>query len=271
MSSEPSKAEGTSEPLDPSKVGATAEQDPLEDRPPGYSVDINPPNYEVNEICDRQPDATEEEWRLGSPLHGEAPCPEDWPTRPQANLVFCMTPLGFLSLVREWFKTVPERDWVAEIQINAKNIPGLMRDGFHWSSANIVPGRGSILLDMRDHLKEIGLGPTNCKHMRTYKLKGNENTDIEWRGTLTVYAMRSFTVTNFDLNWLTQDKIIFVTAFDWNSKPVYAYERYRASKNFNVVYEGMPLEGWWPWPKAAPPSQGNHSKQAVAENSAGES
>ncbi|CAG9987528.1 unnamed protein product [Clonostachys byssicola] len=260
MSSEPSKIEETLEPHDSSIVEAEAQQDHFE----------NPPSYEVDENFKRKPDATEEDWRLGSPLDKEAPCPEDWATRPIPNLIFALTPLvKNSSVIREWFKTVPERDWYAALRLNAKNIPGLMRDGFHWSSANIIPGRGFILLNNRDLPREIGLGLTSCNHTRTYKLKGNENTDIEWRGTLYVSARKSCTITTFDLNWLTQDKIIFVSAYDWNSKPVYSYNWFRNSENFNVVYEGMPLKGWWPWPKAEPPSQGNASA-ATRENSIGE-
>ncbi|KAK7212160.1 hypothetical protein V2G26_019338 [Clonostachys chloroleuca] len=251
MSPEPSKIGETPKPPDPSEVEAAVEQDPPEDRPP---------SYEVHENFERQPDATEEDWRLGSPLDREPPCPEDWATRPIPNLIFFMTPLVKISsVIRGWFKTVPERDWYAALRLNAKNIPGLMRDGFHWSSANIVPGRGFILLDNRDLPREIGLGLTNCNHTRTYKLKGNENTDTEWRGTLYVSAKKSCTITTFDLSWLTQDKIILVRAYDWNSRPVYAYNWFRDRENFNVVYEGMPLKGWWPWPKASPPSQANAS------------
>jgi hypothetical protein len=247
MSSEPSKIEDTPKPPNPSEVEAAVEQDPLEDHPPSYG------NFE------RQPDATEEDWRLGSPLDREAPCPEDWATRSKPNLIFVLTPATFTSVIREWFKTVPERDWFAVLEVNAKNIPGLMRHGFHCSSANLVPGRGFVELDRRELLKERGFGRTHCQHIRAYKLKGNENTDIEWRGTLEVYAKSSSTLINFDLNWLTPDKMLYTNAWDWNSKPVYSYNRYRERRNFNVVYEGMPLKGWWPWPKASPPSQANPS------------
>ncbi|CAH0043195.1 unnamed protein product [Clonostachys rhizophaga] len=145
------------------------------------------------------------------------------------------------------------------LQVNAKNIPGLMRHGFYCSLANFVPGRGSILLDRRELLKERGLGRTHCKHIRAYKEKGNENTEIEWRGILEVYAKSSSTLINFDLNWLTHDNMLFAKAWDWNSKQVYSYSQYRERRNVNVVYEGIPLKGWWPWPKASPPSQADPS------------
>lgn len=42
-------------------------------------------------------------------------------------------------------------------------------------------------------------------------------------------------------------------AWSINDKIIYEYTSWKPEDNFNAIYDDMPMEGWWPWPKKEEP------------------
>jgi hypothetical protein len=50
---------------------------------------------------------------------------------------------------------------------------------------------------------------------------------------------------------LSPDHIYEVKAWNWCGELVYTYSAFQLVKSINSIYDDIPLDGWWPWPKAA--------------------
>lgn len=165
--------------------------------------------------------------------------------------------------------------WIAKMTIKTRDLPRLMREGLHWTAANVLhelplvstePGYVPI------HFKE------GCAGIRTWFLS-DIGKDCKWAAAIQLYvnAREAGVLSQFEVADLRPDMIIDVIALaevqsrpgdptnrdladsnskseevkDSSSKCVYYFCSSHPSFNFNKIYDDMPLEGWWPWPKKA--------------------
>lgn len=194
---------------------------------PAYTS-ISPSNAVVAEIVDT--------WE-------QKPFAKGWPeTAKRYNLVLQFTPEIRQHVFRRLFRNREKHPaWHATLLINAKNIPRLMQEGLHWSAANVVKGEDELVFD--DPGSPIFLG---CYQQR-YKLK-NTPGKAEWMGDLRVYGRSSEHTYNFDLSQITVDTVIKVKAYSCEGRLVY-YAHKLTRRCYNLIFNSMPLDGWWPAPK----------------------
>lgn len=179
--------------------------------------------------------------------------PEDWMNASHFNLeIDIMDP----SLAKAQILRVDHAEWFAYLGVHVKNLPQLMRGGFHWSTSNILPERGCIKRNIQ------GRGD-KCGFRRTYHLVDLAE-DPEWCAKLEIYTKKQSTLAAFKLSWLSIDGIRLAKGWNWDRELVYIYEAFAPESALNAIYDGMPLEGWWPWPK--PKSPGCVNEEKVVED-----
>ncbi|KAK1976255.1 hypothetical protein LZ30DRAFT_763773 [Colletotrichum cereale] len=143
-------------------------------------------------------------------------------------------------------------EWEAKLHVKARDVARLMREGFHWTAANLDFETGYIQLDLSTDKDICGGDRWSCS--RTFFLS-DLSDDSQWTAKLVVYAEKTAVVSSFRITNLTLDTVNWVSAFrkaaEQGSSAQWAYiwDRYESEENFNAIYDDMPLTGWWPWPK----------------------
>ena len=136
-------------------------------------------------------------------------------------------------------------DWKARIMITTTDLPRLMRQGFHWSEANVRREWGCIRdNDINSYLEERG-----WVKMRHYAL-AHQGQDLQWSGSLTVFARTIAVLSSFRTSDLSPDLAYCTWATNPAGRLCYRYSVWDPQDNFNAIYDDMPMEGWWPWPRA---------------------
>ncbi|KAK5995102.1 hypothetical protein PT974_03496 [Cladobotryum mycophilum] len=166
-------------------------------------------------------------------------CPPDWQKEPWN--------IGIL------YRSKPEDDargqpvWEARLEITAKNVPRIMRDGLHWCEANVQHEDGYFLLSPAQ-IREDVTAKQNWDNARVYILRDLE--DDRWVGRLVVFSNNLPFLSNFQLDGiLTIDHTCKAMARNWDGKTVYHWDVTQPEQSFNAVYDHMPMLGWWPGPK----------------------
>lgn len=161
--------------------------------------------------------------------------------------------------------------WRAVLVIQSSNIPRLMRDGLYWSPSNVVSWQHINLYSrdrkndkisnetlIRDHMSRK-IAPrlawflrdpkASWQHHRLYTLENNDPNG-KWVGKLLVSAPKASTIVDFDISSITTETTVWAIARDPKRNLVYDTRSRHKREWFNTVAPGMPLRGWWPWPKA---------------------
>ncbi|KAK1712655.1 hypothetical protein BDP67DRAFT_516440 [Colletotrichum lupini] len=136
--------------------------------------------------------------------------------------------------------------WEARFRVRAKDLPRLMREGLHWTVANIQREAGFF----EHEAKELVMKQAGWTCTRNYYLS-DLSPDQNWSAKMIVCARDIQVLSQFDMAKLRPEQAY--TAIAWSSfHPshfIYNFERLAPSRNYNSIYDDMPLEGWWPWPK----------------------
>ncbi|KPM37141.1 hypothetical protein AK830_g9415 [Neonectria ditissima] len=138
-------------------------------------------------------------------------------------------------------------EWTAHLNVNAMDLTCLMKEGFHWTEANVKELEGYFTVG-RDSLS-ITAQDNGWNHSRTYFL-----TDLatvpQWTATLEVFAREIQVLSEFRIRHLSIYIIRQVLAKDSKGQWVYFFDAFEPGVNFNAIYDDTPLEGWWPsWSK----------------------
>lgn len=136
--------------------------------------------------------------------------------------------------------------WVAKMQVKCSDVPRLMREGFHWSSSNVINEDG--FTDKNFTILEYPLNKREWGHNRHYFLK-DLHEPPRWIATIEVIALRLKTLSLFDLRQLSPEKNSYTKALTDDRKQIYQYHYSNPDDCFNVIYNDTPLGGQWPWPK----------------------
>ncbi|CAH0004503.1 unnamed protein product, partial [Clonostachys byssicola] len=167
--------------------------------PPRESEEPSPPQYTSLRVADREAAIVEDVW--------EAMIPRRWQELKWFNLEFTCAPEIFhenKSFIQRILRDrKAQQYWKAKLFVKAKNIPRLMRQGFHLSAADLIPGYGEMHFDDQGRAEEVGFDPS-WKHRRCYYFMDTAG-DPEWKATLEVFAKSPSVVMNFRLEWTTPD------------------------------------------------------------------
>lgn len=136
------------------------------------------------------------------------------------------------------------------------DLPRLMREGFHWTEGNVDRSRGYFSSDIPPW-ERSNYGAVSSRvfcilyHPGAFEEEGkdDQNTDLDWVVKLVVYGQAGADLPSFRLSHLSPDNIYCADAFTIVKRLVYKYDAPYPESSLNAIYDDMPMEGWWPWPK----------------------
>jgi hypothetical protein len=136
------------------------------------------------------------------------------------------------------------KQWVAFLEVECKDVPRLMREGFFWSAENVLPAGGYMSKPGPD-FTVLGF-----RHQRTWVIaeKPDDGTP-QWRGTVEVMSPLLETLINFRIQDLSAKNVFIAHAWNGAGCQTYNYHDEDPIHNYNCIYDNKPLKGWWPWPK----------------------
>ncbi|KAI1124550.1 hypothetical protein F5Y10DRAFT_284967 [Nemania abortiva] len=140
------------------------------------------------------------------------------------------------------------QDWAAVLMVKCRDVPCLMREGFYWDGANVIREEGYIDCDFTYALcRQDGKRWAGTRH---YFLKDLQQP-LRWVATIQVFALNPRTIYQFDLNQLSRERSMqWATAIHQSSEHlIYHWHHCSPAERFNAIYDNMPMEGWWPWPR----------------------
>lgn len=155
--------------------------------------DASPPAYESLPKTSENPLGIERKW--------DDEIPTDWNTKRRPNLVFHCDSIAFFPPRPFRGNTGPR--WRACLRVWAKNIPRLMRTGFHCSSAHLITGQGRMFMNSRWKPRSCGHS-FRWRHTREFAFK-DLGPDPQWKAELWVMSMDRSVLPTFDLQLVTKN------------------------------------------------------------------
>ncbi|KAK7932651.1 hypothetical protein PG985_003363 [Apiospora marii] len=142
-------------------------------------------------------------------------------------------------------KLLPSSGWWAEMFIRCDVVPQLMREGLHWTDKNIMREEGHF---------DFGPIPYPWGPIaRTYYLRDLDHAPPRWTASMQVHAHRVAPLSRFRPGRLTPERhLTAALARAPNGAAIYSWCSWAPDEAYNALYDDMPLEGWWPWPKKRP-------------------
>ena len=179
----------------------------------------------------------------------EDKCPKNWQTRPK-NLLF---------YIHEDRPTLASGkpggiEWLGRIDIHSRNLPHLMRHGLFWGQDSIRKEQGYFVCNDTAKLP-VAQRTSGWKYMRKYVLKSQSSGPDgkpEWVGEFYMFSKELSVLAGIKLEtWLPPAKYLvqWANAWNWEDDVVYHYRKNAPEENFNAIYDDMPMQGWWPWPR----------------------
>ncbi|KAI0550757.1 hypothetical protein F4679DRAFT_583128 [Xylaria curta] len=138
------------------------------------------------------------------------------------------------------------QDWIAVLMVKSHDVPRLMREGFYWDSANVIREEGYIDQDFT--VAGYRQDRKYWSGTRHYFLKDLQQPPC-WIAPIEVFALNSTTLYQFDLSRSSRENTQWAAAINQSGHQIYHWHYRFPGSWFNVAYDNMPVEGWWPWPK----------------------
>ncbi|KAK4152177.1 hypothetical protein C8A00DRAFT_35146 [Chaetomidium leptoderma] len=135
--------------------------------------------------------------------------------------------------------------WAAGLVVKCRDVPRLMREGFFWSAENILPEEGYMSHSTIPAWSNIGFD-----HERVWSLadKSNGETPL-WVAQLEVLSHSVTILSGFQVHNLSRKNVHRAHAWNAEKQLVYRFEYHSPRDCYNCIYDDMPLQGWWPWPR----------------------
>lgn len=168
--------------------------------------------------------------------------------------------LKFASITKDFrndtFTLDLDEGWIAALDIEAKDVIGLMQEGLYVSEENAKVHENYI--EWNNNTPDRVL---RC--YRHYTL-----THPKWSGKLLVQSNDTNIVSGFRLEHLSADRVYhaFSTVKSGNdTRKVYWYDPPPKGPKINTLLDGEPLPGLWPWPKELGASGKSEESSDVVE------
>ncbi|KAI0413168.1 hypothetical protein F5X98DRAFT_391204 [Xylaria grammica] len=141
------------------------------------------------------------------------------------------------------------------MDVKCSDVPRLMREGFHWDDSNVIKEEGYL---------QYGKTNADANSWDLLSTIWYFLADIDqprrWIACLAVKALNDNTLYNFNLSQLSRETIRSVSASNQDRQHIYGYISFTpadklsntaesAMLGFNMIYDKMPMEGFWPWPR----------------------
>ncbi|KAI2780570.1 hypothetical protein F4815DRAFT_469530 [Daldinia loculata] len=162
----------------------------------------------------------------------------------KSNIALCFSP--------DPTKPYGTQLWCAQINIKCDNVPQLMLEGLHWTTDNVLWEDGYVAkisaaymhIDTFEDLCKTGR--TNTRH---YFLRDMQQEPPRWIAHLQVHAETYKTLAGIKLGEFSIQNVL--SAYAWGSRGQYIYSwvKKKPREAYNAIYDDMPMDGWWPWPK----------------------
>ncbi|KAK2596239.1 hypothetical protein QQS21_006331 [Conoideocrella luteorostrata] len=155
---------------------------------------------------------------------------------------------------REWKYGFPyDNQWVADtvpwfaiLRLFVKDVSQIMSNGLHLSSENIDPSGACLSNEgiyLTPYRRSIG-----WTHFRRYTLR-DVGENPQWKGLLVVLSGGIKELSQFRIDTLSANNVRFAGAYNANQEKVYNFDCINKDNNFNIIFDDMPMQRWWPWPK----------------------
>lgn len=136
--------------------------------------------------------------------------------------------------------------WCGHMFVKCHDVPRLMREGFYWTTANVLKEEGSISIGLNGDIPRMGM--TDFTVSRDYYM-----TDLQqpprWVAQFVLYSTTLDILRNINLDGLSIQRVHAMFAWSRNEKLIYHFQSREPQLNFNAIYDDMRMEGWWPWPR----------------------
>ncbi|KAI0850647.1 hypothetical protein F5Y00DRAFT_268384, partial [Daldinia vernicosa] len=164
-----------------------------------------------------------------------------------SNIVFYFSP--------DATKPYETQLWCGQINIKCDNVPQLMLEGLHWTTDNVLWEEGyvadlfetSAVYIHPDTLEDLfKAGRTMGRH---YFLQDMQQEPPRWIAHLQIHAEFYETLAGFKLGELSIENVRSVFAWGGRRECIYSWTKEEPWDAYNAIYDDMPMDGWWPWPK----------------------
>ncbi|KAI1215126.1 uncharacterized protein F4807DRAFT_21781 [Annulohypoxylon truncatum] len=151
----------------------------------------------------------------------------------------------------------PSKRWLGELQFKCINVPQIMREGLCWTMDNVSWEDGFFsptCSNGSEFVKEFWM---NCDLLRDgycrtrhYFLRDLQEDPPRWVAHFQIYAAKDRTLAEFRLGDLSLENVEYAVARgNPGGRHIYYYKKDNPQVTFNAIYDDMPMEGWWPWPR----------------------
>ncbi|KAK8038454.1 hypothetical protein PG993_006865 [Apiospora rasikravindrae] len=147
-----------------------------------------------------------------------------------------------------------DQPWFARLSIKAENVPQMMKEGFVITPESILREEGCVKFTSEppeEWMKET------WPYTRHYFLRDptpaqqQEGETPRWMGHMQCFAANFETLARIRLCELTHHQVDNCTASARGKGPrIYHFDRLRPRESINCIYDDLPLEGLWPYPKS---------------------
>ncbi|KAI1827297.1 hypothetical protein F4861DRAFT_402774 [Xylaria intraflava] len=165
------------------------------------------------------------------------------------KFVFCSDPSRKLQ----------NQEWKAMLFVKCSDVPLLMREGFYWSSDNVVSEDGYMRRN-----KDAQSNNGRESGVRYYFLRDLQQPQ-RWTAMIEVFATEYKRLCRFDLSELSQEKMYCALAMSQLGDHIYQYCAGQPQYCYNAIYNDTPLEGQWPWPKMDVKGKGRRRAATVTK------
>ncbi|OTB05700.1 hypothetical protein M426DRAFT_21730 [Hypoxylon sp. CI-4A] len=141
---------------------------------------------------------------------------------------------------------------LVRLAFKSDKVPQLMREGLHWSLDNVRWEDGFLckidaMKNAPSHLVKYLLDE-DLTVARSYFLH-DLHVPSRWVAHLQVFASSIKLLSKTRPEHLTMESIETAHAWSVDDQRIYQYNKACPEEACNAIYNDMPLEGWWPWPK----------------------
>lgn len=219
----------------------------IQDRASGCDFDDRPPAYESLETVESAATTTPRNPTGGPEANDKAP------VRPEFVYTWnnCKIGQGWGAVGldmspnphRSGFRGLP---WAAGLLVKCRDVPRLMREGFFWSAEDILPEGGYMSHSTPPEWSHIGFA-----HERVWSLADRSNGETPlWVARLNVLSPSIAILKGFRPDTLSRENVHKAHAWNAEKRLVYHFEYLSPGDCYNTIYNDMPLQGWWPWPRS---------------------
>ncbi|KAF3802054.1 hypothetical protein GCG54_00012298 [Colletotrichum gloeosporioides] len=137
--------------------------------------------------------------------------------------------------------------------VKTTDLKRLMRGGFFWTTANF-DFKATYTQALDHHREPRMFAQMGWTCTRNFFLSDRGDNPF-WTAKMSVYARDRVTLDSFAVTDLSRKNMSWARAWAKDGTSSYVEDLYKwvcdsPESFYNNIYGNLPLDGWWPWPKA---------------------